>query len=515
MAAVSLPLFLSACSLKVKVRDDWEKVFDRPIPLKESVGVWQSLRSGRDPGTSALEAYNKAVRDSVVQIAGWDPSRDGGTVLKTDLGRLGLEVVPANLPPLSEIDEILPADSVRVQRGLRSEASVSGVGAPLIVRQKRSEGDPHIPETGLWFPVTAILNLDRPQSPVLELIDPTRRLSARPIPAPLPLSADYTAAFARDFHDRQFQFENLSALLRFEQFADRLGIYRVTSLDPAKEPCVFIHGINSSPSTWDETINRLYGDPAVRDRYEFWTFGYPTGAPIPYMASRFREGIKEMLAFRQSRGAGAQRVTIVGHSMGGLLAKSLTLSSGDEEWNRFFKVPIGELDVSEADREILRRMLYFEPIPEVKRVVFCSTPHRGAEIAEIPAAKLVGDLIEVPSHILRLSTEILTKSADALTPEGMEFTRNRLTSLDQLGSGAWNTIGFLNKPLNPSVTYHSVIGSNRGPDVPVGRTSDNIVPYSSSHLEGVASEKVVFRSKHSVHATDGGIEEIARILKLP
>jgi hypothetical protein len=128
---------------------------------------------------------------------------------------------------------------------------------------------------------------------------------------------------------------------------------------------------------------------------------------------------------------------------------------------------------------------------------------------------LLGDLIQVPTQLLLLSTRILTLSPNALTPQGFEFARDRLTSLDQLSTKAWTTAEFLNKPLNPAVSYHSLIGNFRGPSVPLEKTGDGVVPYTSSHLEGVASERVVRPAGHAVHRTEKGTGEILRILLLP
>lgn len=509
-------LSLSACSLKVKVREEWGAASYKPIPLEEASRTWRELKQGRIPFDASLESYNAAVRASVVQVGeNWTRGAREVSLLETDNGGVGLKVGAADIPDLAGANEIIPADFVRVRSGLKGRSEVEGVGAPLIMRKPPSPKDPLIPESGLWVPVTALLNLDEPSAPVLELIDPTVRGRLSLGGTDFPLSANYTAAFARDFQDRQFQFKSLGALLQFEEFADRMGIYRVTPFHPDKEPVIFIHGINSSPSTWDEVLNRLYGEESIRRRYEFWTFGYPTGAPIPYMAAEFRDAVREMLVFREGRGARQQRITIVGHSMGGLLSKTTTFSSGDKEWATLFKVPIDDLEIGESERETLRRMIYFDSIPEVKRIVFCAVPHKGAEIVNHPAAKLVGDLIEVPTQLLALSTKILTLSAHSLTPEGLEFARDRLTSIDQLGTEAWTTSEFLNKPLNPSVTWHSIIGNSRLPHVPLEKTGDGVVPYASAHIEGVASEKVVRPSGHAVHRTEEGTEEILRILLLP
>jgi pimeloyl-ACP methyl ester carboxylesterase len=517
LVAVALVLtLLPSCAIRVKVREEWNKVSRQPIELSDASRTWEAIRKGETPSVEELEVYNEAVRRSVVQIGdNWASNKERLSELSTNSGGVDLRVTSVNLQDVEPIEEIVPADIVKVRRGFRSESVVNGLGASLLVKHPRSESDPMIPSSGLWYPVTAVLNLDQPAAPVLELIDPTKQGSLSFRGREFPLSANYTAALARDFHDRQFEFERLAGLLRFDRYADRIGLYRVSAFDPEKEPCLFIHGINSSPATWNETINRLYGDEDLRERYEFWNFGYPTGAPVPYMASRLRESIRQMIAFRRSRAAPDAPITIVGHSMGGLLAKSVTVASGDAEWNQLFNVPISQLKVSDGERATLRDMIYFEPVSQVKRVVFCATPHRGSKMAENPAARLVVDLIEIPSDLLQLSAEIINQSANALTPLGLEFARDRMTSIEQLSSKARTTSEFLNKPLNPAVTYHSIIGNNCGPQVPLEKSSDNIVSYASSHLEGVASEVVIQKSDHGVHRTDGGIAEIVRILRLP
>jgi pimeloyl-ACP methyl ester carboxylesterase len=519
MAALGLGLVfipLSSCSLKVKVRDSHHLLHRDPIALGEAARTWSELQQGRIPSEAAINAYNQAVLASVSQAArDWTRSGRDGLRIRTASGEVPLKIDSSGIPGAALSEEVLPADCVQVCRGLRHPSVVEGIGTPLVIRKPRTESDPMIPETGLWVPATAVLNLDRPGAPVLRVLDPTTESQLQIGTTSFPLAANYTAAFARDFKDRQFQFQSIAALIRFEDYADRIGLYRVTPFHPDKEPCIFIHGINSSPSTWDEVLNRLYADESIRERYEFWTFGYPTGAPIPYMAAELREAIAGMLAFRKTNGAREQRITLVGHSMGGLLSKAMTFSSGDAEWNRLFTVPVDRLDVPEEDREALRRMIYFDAIPEVRRVVFCAVPHRGADIVETPGARLLGDLIQVPTQLLLLSTRILTLSPHALTPQGYEFARDRLTSLDQLSTKAWTTAEFLNKPLNPAVSYHSLIGNVRGALVPLGKTGDGVVPYRSSHLDGVASELVVSPAGHAVHRTEKGTAEIHRILLLP
>src|SRR5262245_39616583 len=55
-----------------------------------------------------------------------------------------------------------------------------------------------------------------------------------------------------------------------------------------KVPVVLIHGLWATPRSWEPMIQPLEADPAVNDAYQFWTFGYSTGDPIPYSACLLR-----------------------------------------------------------------------------------------------------------------------------------------------------------------------------------------------------------------------------------
>lgn len=61
------------------------------------------------------------------------------------------------------------------------------------------------------------------------------------------------------------------------------------------------------------------------------------------------------------------------------------------------------------------------------------------------------------------------------------------------------------------MTYYSIIGREKT-EGPLGESSDGIVPYWSSHLEGAASEKVIV-SGHSVQETPEAIIELRKILR--
>ena len=65
-------------------------------------------------------------------------------------------------------------------------------------------------------------------------------------------------------------------------------------------------------------------------------------------------------------------------------------------------------------------------------------------------------------------------------------------------------------PIAKGIPYHSVIGDRGRGDTP--NSSDGVVAYWSSHLDGAKSELIV-PSNHGANQNPRGIAEISRILK--
>jgi hypothetical protein len=198
--------------------------------------------------------------------------------------------------------------------------------------------------------------------------------------------------------------------------------------------------------------------------------------------------------------------------MGALMSKILTQRSGDEQWNRFFEVPPDKLDVGDEEREILRNMFYFEPLPCVDRVICMATPHRGAEAVDRNLVQSVETIIRTPSSIIDVTRNVLQTGINALTPLGLEATRDFPNSIQHMEYGSDIGEIFADIPLNPAVNYHSIIGSKEGLNIPRDEMTDGVVAYKSAHLPGAVTEKII-HSDHSVQRFVDGIAEIARILK--
>jgi pimeloyl-ACP methyl ester carboxylesterase len=90
-----------------------------------------------------------------------------------------------------------------------------------------------------------------------------------------------------------------------------------------KVPVVLIHGLWGKPHLWDPMIKDLEADPALRERYQFWTFRFASGDSIPYSAHLLRQSLLRARRVFDPDGTDAafDRMVVVGHSLGGILAK--------------------------------------------------------------------------------------------------------------------------------------------------------------------------------------------------
>ena len=138
-----------SCALRVNVREDWNGSRQTEIPLQGAAVTWQQIRKGQMPDPQRMKEYNAAVRNSVVQIGlNWAEDRPLSVVTTAD-GDVKIEVRADELLSHHPIDQVVPAEFLRVKRGFDSDVFVDGVGTPLIVRQPRTDQNPMIPESGL------------------------------------------------------------------------------------------------------------------------------------------------------------------------------------------------------------------------------------------------------------------------------------------------------------------------------------------------------------------------------
>jgi len=465
----------------------------------------------------ACELYNRSLEE-FLELARVETSLPAGAD-KLPFGSMDIRVERKGLPlPENEFQEFIPADRFKVQ-GLESRHRLHGLGVPLIAVRKEEKGDRKpgdylTPRAKLA--ATAFLRIpDAKQSlrsgrlqGQLELYAPFLVSEIDVEGLRIPLEADLTTPLAYQLDEASLFDMEIGGFLRSEE--QRVGLFMLEPYAPGKIPVVFVHGTASSPMRWAEMFNGLNGYKDLRERFQFWFFRYTTGNPIVYSAHLLRSALHEALTTLDPDGkdAALQQMVVIGHSQGGILARLLTITSGDVFWEKFSKKKIEDLDLSEESREILRQSLIFERAPFVRRVIYIATPHRGSFMAATTMGKIAASFVSLPGNVARMGTEVFTKNKEALALSDMTGVPTSIRGMDPDNAFVKTLASF---PCPPEVKAHTIIAVKPG-DEPLERGSDGVVEYTSARLDGVESEYVI-RWNHSCQSHPRTIAEVRRILR--
>jgi pimeloyl-ACP methyl ester carboxylesterase len=303
--------------------------------------------------------------------------------------------------------------------------------------------------------------------------------------------------------------ESRLALVRKRAALREPRIYLNEPFDPSKRTVVTLHGLGSNPNVWAPLVAALDADPNLDGRYQVWQVFYPTNVAIPENRRTIRQALLDAFAALDPSGtAPASRgVTLVGHSMGGVIARLLVVDSGEALWNEFFGRPLG---AEERERHaVLAPYLDLKPLPQVGSAIFLAAPHRGAPMAGDWRGRAAAFVVRLPVTTARSLASIADSVANE-TPLRAAALRQRRNSITNLSDRDDYLRATAELPVVPEVTSHSII-ARRDADGPLAESSDGVVPYASAHLESAASELVV-ASRHSVYDAPAAIAEMRRIL---
>src|SRR5262249_594944 len=153
------------------------------------------------------------------------------------------------------------------------------------------------------------------------------------------------------------------------------------------------------------------------------------------------------------------------------------------------------------------QVAFVEPLPFVRRVVFIATPHRGSFLASRDFfRRLIARLVTLPVRFTKLTASVMTAN-----PDIFEADVGSVTALHNMRPRNSFVRTLSEVPIAPGVAANSIIPVKGNGPIETG--NDGVVEYSSAHIDGVESEKVV-RSDHSTQANPETIEEVRRILLL-
>jgi pimeloyl-ACP methyl ester carboxylesterase len=415
---------------------------------------------------------------------------------------------------LAKNEKVFLASSLR-QHGLHHIYKINGQGTPLVVYSSNPGMTPkekHYPHSGIVLGITAVKE-DRPgQLPLLKLYDSFDANVVKTIYGTHPIAANYTATLAVLYsHARKVAGSAAGSFLRpdFPRFAT--GIYLTHPYDPNKIPILFIHGLISSPVSWQNLQNDLCSDPAILEHYQPWFFLYPTGQPVLESAEQLREDLQSTQKLFDPKGTdiASHHVVLVAHSMGGLLAHTLVSDGGDALFKGLSNEPLKSLVLSPDIRSLISGYFFFHHLPCVDRVIFLAVPHRGSLLAAGIVGSVGNRLIRHSKTVAQALKEIAADNPGVL---------NRYFARVSTRGGPTGLFSLAPNPLLDSlaalpilVPFHSIIG-DRGLGGGPATSSDGVVPYTSSHLAGAESEKIV-PAGHTVFANELTVLEIKRILE--
>ncbi|MFA0477137.1 alpha/beta hydrolase [Vibrio breoganii] len=297
------------------------------------------------------------------------------------------------------------------------------------------------------------------------------------------------------------------------QAEKRRGVFSIGEISKQKIPLIMIHGLNSDPLIWRHLTMALLNEPELMSRYQIWHIYYPSGPPPFYTARRTRDDLRSMLQEIDNPQL-SDNAVIIGHSMGGIIAKLLATKSNLRLWDATFNIPPAEL--LPHDNDTIKNIFIFDPVFKKSTVFFLDTPFKGSEVAN-SAVGYIGDfLVSLPSEftdsfknlIERVGPDVITKKMQPFLldngPNSVEVLRPGHPLMDTL----------YDIPL--AGDSYAIIGSNGKlkceDPIACSSISDGVVSYDSANYSG-AKERVIVPSSHNSFQSEEAIDFILSKLK--
>jgi pimeloyl-ACP methyl ester carboxylesterase len=452
--------------------------------------------------------YNRAVAEFVSDpaVARW--ILDDVEPLEPALqGAFGVHVDAETRAFVRQFTQLLDSERLEVT-GFIERHRRSGLGASLVgVQAPAAAGllEPNYFRRGATLPLTALLHFEG-DAASLDVIPSADVAAVKIGPQLFALHADFTAPYAWTQSGSSWRRAGIASAFFPQRVAGKRGIYLLEPFTPNKIPILMIHGIAAGPQAWRNITNEILGTPDLHAYYQVWHYFYPTGQPYLLSAAQLRHDL-ESLRRRLKATVGPSAVAplvVIGHSQGGMIARALVTQPGAALWNTVFNVGPESLKVEEAQRRQFTATLMYEPTPDIARVVFLETPHRGTIAHRRSVLIRVLDVfVDVPDDLSREFRRLHRANGAQLQPYAREIAAHGGPSpLESLSADSPLTQAFGSLPLPRGIHYHSIIAAR-----------DEYLTYESAHLSEADSE-LVLQATHQDTDSAATLAEIVRILRL-
>jgi pimeloyl-ACP methyl ester carboxylesterase len=479
----------------------------------------------------ALGAFVAAARDSLRQLDRNPANAEARRAYNFAVGRIFTVVRDAKLDPWTQpirvgangeftltwkrdprpewnlaLYDLIPADELNFKGTyVKNHVTKEGSGAPLVAKREltaQQAGALFCPPY-IYYSVTATAQFEGSRC-IISINDPLAAESVRVDGHSYPLAANFTASYAMLLAREKPQKLGFARLLRPQEYAATARVARLEPYNPNKTVLLVIHGLMDTPVTWVPMVNDFRGDPDFRRNYQVWFYSYPSGYPYPYSATILR---KELDAIEKKYPL-RKPMVVVAHSMGGSITRTLLTDAGTTLWLEAFGHPPAQTPMDPKSKRLLEEVLIFNHRRDIGRVVFMSTPHRGADLASNWIGRIGSMLVRTPTRLLTVGRAL----RENLTADPSALKLKRLpNSVDTLAPNNRFVVAINKIPITKGIPYHSIIGDRGRGDSP--NSSDGVVAYWSSHLDGARSEFIA-PCDHGSPKNPQAIAEVHRILQL-
>lgn len=341
--------------------------------------------------------------------------------------------------------------------------------------------------------------------------DPYKFESAKIAGKSYPLAANFSAPYGLWLAQNNLGKAAYLSLIDRDARLTMPHLYMLEPYNPNKKVVVLVHGLASSPEAWIRLTNDVMGDPVLREHYQVWQVFYSTNMPI--LESRFQiyAIIQQSFNLVDSKAPAKKDAVLVGHSMGGIIAR-LLVTDADLTTAAMKLLPNRRVQQFKND-PLFKSRLDIQPIPNFSRAIFLAAPHRGTEFADRWFTLAARKVIRLPGAFLGALTDVIQSS----DPDLQAFIKDVDNGLIQNGpSDLSKNSNFtrLTKNVVPykGMKFHSIMGNATKSD-DLNIITDDVVPYTSAHLDGALSEKII-KGGHSIQETPEAVLELRRILRL-
>ena len=196
------------------------------------------------------------------------------------------------------------------------------------------------------------------------------------------------------------------------------GVYFVEPYDPGRVPVLFVHGIGGNPREFEALTESL-----DRTRFQPWFYYYPSAASLSEVAAHLAQLVRELRVRH-----GFERIFVVAHSMGGLVARSFVQQHFERMGNRTVRLfvsistPWGGHAAAQkgVDRApvVVRSWVDIAPDSAFLNGLFFEDPDTRAIARALPA--------HVPYHLIfgfRRARKLLGPSTDTVVTVASELRR--------------------------------------------------------------------------------------------